>query len=248
MAPITGQSVLIIGGSSGMGFAVAELALADKLRVTIASSSESRVKDAVQRLKAATPDGEVAGFTANLAGDDPEAELEKLFKSATKDGLLDHVVYTAGRAQGKAVAEVDLASSIEMARLPVFVPFLIAKLAPNYLNPGYKSSITFTSGQIVEKPLPGYSIMAALVSASHALTRNLALDLAPRRVNIVAPGPTETELWGEHAGFFRDMATKQSPLGKPGAPSDVAEAYIYLMKNQDATGSIVSTNGGIVLK
>ncbi|KAH7303815.1 putative short chain dehydrogenase/ reductase, partial [Stachybotrys elegans] len=247
MAPITGQSVLVIGGSSGMGFAVAKLALADKLRVTIASSSESRVQDAVERLKAATPGGEVAGIAGDLAGEDPEAELEKIFKAATKDGLLDHVVYTAGRAQGKPVSEVDLASSIQMARMPVFVPFLIAKLAPKYLNPGYTSSITFTSGQVAEKPVPGYSVMAALVSASHALTRNLALDLAPRRVNVVAPGPTETELWGEHASFFREMAVKQSPLGKPGAPSDVAEAYIYLMKNQDATGSIVSTNGGVVL-
>ncbi|RYP74221.1 hypothetical protein DL771_003154 [Monosporascus sp. 5C6A] len=248
MAPITGHSILVIGGSSGIGFAVAKLALAEKARVMVASSSETKVKNAVQRLFAASPGSYITGYAVDLAGGDPEGQLEKLLTKATLPGPLDHIVYTAGRAQGKPVSDLDLDSSIEMARLPLFLPLLIAKLGPMFLKPGYTSSIIFTSGQVAEKPLPGYSVLASFASALHGLTRNLALDLAPLRVNVVAPGPTETELWGDHSSVIREMTIKQSPLGKPGSPDDVAEAYIYLMKNQDATGSIVSTNGGVVLK
>ncbi|KAI0472608.1 putative short chain dehydrogenase/ reductase [Xylariaceae sp. FL0804] len=248
MAPIAGHSVLIIGGTSGMGFGVAKLALAEKVKVHIASSSAAKVKDAVERLRASPGGGDVSGHTIDLMGESPEAELEELLKSATASGPLDHIVYTAGRAAGKPIAEIDLATAVEMARMPLFVPLLVAKLGPAYLKEGYASSMIFTSGQVVEKPMPGYSVLASLVAGSHAMVRGLAIDLAPRRVNLVAPGPTETELWGESAAFMRKMVSEQSPLGKPGAPEDVAEAYIYLMKNQDATGSIVSTNGGIVLK
>ena len=96
--------------------------------------------------------------------------------------------------------------------------------------------------------MPGYSVMSAYAAAQHGLARNLAVDLAPRRVNVVSPGATETELWGEHTEMLRGMAAQNSLLGKAGVPDDVAEAYIYLMKNADATGSIVSSNAGSSLK
>ncbi|KAI0181205.1 putative short chain dehydrogenase/ reductase [Hypoxylon sp. FL1284] len=248
MAPISGQSLLVIGGSSGMGFSVAKLALAENMRVVISSSNEARVKDAVSRLKAASPSGNVTGYTIDLAGEDPESRLQKLFTDATASEPLDHIVYTAGRAQGKPIAEIDLESAIQLARVPLLVPILVAKLGPKFLRSGYTSSITFTSGRVVEKPVPGYSVLTGFAAGLHGLARNLALDLAPLRVNVVAPGATETELWGEHRDFLRDMASKDSLTGRAASPDDVAEAYIYLMKNVDATGAIVSSNGGVTLK
>ncbi|KAI1781301.1 putative short chain dehydrogenase/ reductase [Hypoxylon cercidicola] len=248
MAPISGQSILVIGGSSGIGFSVAKLALAENVRVVIASSSEAKVNDAIRRLKAASPAGDVSGYTIDLADEDPESRLEKLLADASAPGPLDHIVYTAGRAEGKPIAEVDLDSVIRLARVPFFVPVLVAKLGPKYLRSGYTSSITFTSGRVVEKPVPGYSLMSGYASALHGLARNLAVDLAPLRVNVVAPGATETELWGDYRDVMREMTSKESLLGRPASPDDVAEAYIYLMKNVDATGAIVSSNGGATLK
>ncbi|KAH7364626.1 hypothetical protein BKA65DRAFT_491770 [Rhexocercosporidium sp. MPI-PUGE-AT-0058] len=245
MAPITGQNILIIGGSSGMGFAVAKLALAEKANVIIASSSKDRVDAAVKRLKG---DSHVTGYTVNLGGDDVEAQLEKLFTEATKTGSLDHVVCTAGKGQSPPLADTDVATAIAAARLPVIVPILIGKIAPKFLKSSYTSSITFTGGAIAEKPVPGYGVLSAFIAGLHNLGKCLAVDLAPLRVNVVAPGSTETEMWGDYASFMRDMSSKNSLLGKPAKPEDVAEAFVYLMKNIDATGSVVSTNGGAPLK
>ncbi|KAI6087398.1 putative short chain dehydrogenase/ reductase [Hypoxylon rubiginosum] len=248
MAPISGQCILVIGGSSGIGFSVAKLALAESVRVVIASSNETKIRYAITRLKEEFPAGNVSGFTIDLAGEDPETQLEKLFSHASALGPLDHIVYTAGRAEAKPIAEVDLESAIRLARVPFFVPVLVAKLAPKYLRSKYTSSITFTSGQVAEKPIPGYSLLSGYATALHGLARNLAVDLAPLRVNVVAPGPTETELWGNYRDILRKAASEGSLTGRPGSPDDVAEAYIYLMKNVDATGAIVSSNGGTILK
>ncbi|PNY29984.1 Uncharacterized protein TCAP_00105 [Tolypocladium capitatum] len=248
MAPIAGHNVLVIGGSSGMGFAVAKLALAEKANVIIASSNKDKVDGAVKRLKGDSRSGQVAGYTVDLGGEDVEAQLEKLFTEATKAGPLDHVVYTAGKGQSPALADTDLATAVSMARLPVVVPLFIGKIAPKFLKSGYTSSITFTGGAVAEKPVPGYGVLAAFVAGLHTLGKCLAVDLAPLRVNVVAPGATETELWGAYADFLRDMSSKNSLLGKAAKPEDVAEAFVYLMKNVDATGSVVSTNGGAPLK
>lgn len=247
MAPLEGQYLLIIGGSSGMGFSAAKLALAGGAKVAIASSSANKVQDAVSRLDG---DKQVSGHVVDLAGADPEAALENLLNDATQGGQqpLDHIINTTGRGQPKPISEIDLASANELARLPLFVPLLLGKLAPRFLKAGPNSSLILTSGQVAEKPIPGYSVLAAFVSAQHGLARNLAVDLAPLRVNVVAPGPTETEMWGEHRDAIREMVVGQSMLGKPASPDEVAEAYIYLVKNTDATGSIVSSNGGATLK
>lgn len=231
-----------------MGFAVANLALAEKANLIIASSNKVKVDVAVNRLKAGSPSGQVAGYTVDLAGEDVEAQLEKLFTEATKAGPLDHIVYTAGKGQSPALADTDLATAMSTARLPVIVPIFIGKIAPKFLKSGYTSSITFTGGTLAEKPIPGYGVLSAFVAGLHTLGKCLAVDLAPLRVNVVAPGATETEMWGPYADVLRDMSSKNSLLGKPGKPEDVAEAFVYLMKNIDATGSVVSTNGGAPLK
>src|ERR1700712_4203610 len=102
MPSIAGQSLLVIGGSSGIGFAVAKLAIADGARVSIASSNPIRVADAVTRLKSFSPGAQVAGYQIDLRQDDTEARLEKLFAEvvlASDDShKLDHIVFTAGDA------------------------------------------------------------------------------------------------------------------------------------------------------
>lgn len=80
------------------------------------------------------------------------------------------------------------------------------------------------------------------------MARNLALDLAPLRVNLVSPGSTDTGLWGPNRAQMREIVAKNALLGKAGSAEEVAEAYIYLMKETNATGSCVSSNGGFLIK
>lgn len=86
------------------------------------------------------------------------------------------------------------------------------------------------------------------MAAQHRLARNLAVDLAPLRDNVVAPGPTETEMWGARRAAVREVVVGRSLLGKAGSADEAAEAYVYLVRNTDATGSVVSSDGGVSLQ
>ncbi|KAI0130366.1 hypothetical protein BJ170DRAFT_619941 [Xylariales sp. AK1849] len=101
---------------------------------------------------------------------------------------------------------------------------LVAILAPKFPREGYTPSVIVTTGQVAEKPLPGYSILSAFAAAIHGLVRNLVLDRASLRFNVVAPGPTETELWGEQRDALRKIFEEQALLGKAGDPDDIAVA------------------------
>ncbi|KAK8134765.1 hypothetical protein PG984_006777 [Apiospora sp. TS-2023a] len=248
MAPLQGQYLLIIGGSSGIGFS-AKLALAGGAKVAIASSSPDKVQDAVSSLVGDGGNKQVSGHVVDLAGADPEVALEQLLSEATQDGQqsLNHIINTAGRGQPNPSPRSSCPPPPTSPASPLY-PLLLGKLAPQFLKPGPNSSLILTSDQVAEKPIPGYSVLTAFVSAQHGLARNLAQNLAPLRVNVVAPGPTEAEMWGAQRGAIRDIVVGQSLLGKPASPDEVAEVYVYLVKNTDATGSIVSSNGGVTLK
>lgn len=252
MPSITGQSILVIGGSSGIGAAVAQLAAAQGVRVAIASSNPARVAHAVKRVEAAVPEAKITGYTIDLNSDDIEPHLVKLFTDVTAahGEPLDHVVYTAGVFNIKPIEQTTADYLRDCAQLGLIAQVLVAKLAPRFLNKSYHSSLTFTSGRIAEKPVQGYAVAAAWAAALFGLTRTLALDLAPIRVNYVSPGPTDTEMWGEgeQRAHRREMFTKTALLGKPGSAEEVAEAYIYLMKDSNNTGSCVSTSGGVLLQ
>ncbi|KAI8632689.1 putative short chain dehydrogenase/ reductase [Xylariaceae sp. FL1651] len=249
MPSISGQHVLVIGGSSGMGFAVAKLCLAENVRVAIASSNQTKVDDAIKRL---STEGKTkpTGYTIDLNSNAVEANLESLLDAVTKQGSdpLDHIITTAGKPDMKPLTDVSMEYLTKTATVPVFASILLAKVGTKYLHKKYTSSIIFTSGQVAEKPQPGYFLFAAYGAALHGLVRSLALDLAPFRFNVVSPGATETELWGEHREMLRGIVSEKSLLGKPASPDEVAEAYIYLMRNTDATGSLVSSNAGSTLQ
>ena len=261
MPSIAGQSILIIGGSSGIGFAVAKLALLEGVRsVAIASSNESKVQNAVSRLKSsASPKNDqlISGHICTLGDEDTEARLADLLTAVTTTnggGLLDHIIFTAGRPVPRPFQEIDLPYLISAARIPLLTPLLLAKHAPKYLksSPSYTSSLIFTSGRVAEKPVPGYTVFSSYDAAG--MTRALALDLkdAGVRVNLVSPGSTDTEMWAtageEMRQKMREMSAKMAFLGKSGTPEEVAEAYVYLMKDTNTTGVSIESNGGWLLQ
>lgn len=252
MSPISGQSLLVIGGSSGIGAAVAKLAASQGVHVSIASSNPSRVADAVKNIESSVPDAHIVGYTCDVNSEDVESRLEKLLNdiTASTGRQLDHIVYTANVYNLKPLSEVTVDYLRTSGQFPFVVPLLLAKLAPRFLSKSYNSSLTITSGAIADRPRKGFVVGSAWATALFGITRGLALELAPIRVNVVSPGATDTEMWGndEQRAQRREMHSKIALLGKTGQAEEVAEAYIYLMKDSNNTGSCVNTSGGALVQ
>ncbi|KAF4625197.1 hypothetical protein G7Y89_g12971 [Cudoniella acicularis] len=216
------------------------------------TSNAARVDNAVKKIQAAIPQANISGFTVDVSQDDVEAGLEKLFADVTKaiGRPLDHIVYTAVRLDFRLLQNVTIEFLRSDAQFLFNVPILIAKIAPKHMKQSHTSSITFTSGQIAEKPYKGLAVASGWGAALIGLTRSFALDLAPIRVSLVSPGTTDTETQGPEEVRAKRMAevAKTALLDKVGTPEEVGEAYIYLMKDNNNTGSVVISSGGSLLK
>jgi NAD(P)-dependent dehydrogenase (short-subunit alcohol dehydrogenase family) len=250
MPSISGQSIIVIGGSAGIGYGVARLALKEGVRVAIVSSNPNRVAAAVENLKKEVPNGQVTGYDCNLKTEDVEARLEKVLTEvvSANGGPLDHIVFTAGdQLATKPLNEIDIDFIHAAGQVRFVAALLVAKLAPRILKNSFTSSYILTTGSVAQKPLPDWSVVASYMCGLQAMARNLAVDLKPIRVNIVSPGAVDTELWGPNREAIVAQFSKTGILGKIGSAEEVAESYIYSMKDTNATGSMVSTNGGGLL-
>lgn len=248
MPPIKGQSILVLGGSSGIGAGVAKLAAAEGVLVSIASSNPTRVSNAVKAIQNSVPNAQITGYTIDLNTDDVESRLEKLLEeiTTTTGRPLDHIITTAIALSLKPLADTNIDFLRGSGQFGLVIPILIAKLAPRFLNQSFTSSLTFTSGRIADRPVKGFTTQAFFAAGLAGLTRALALDLAPVRVNLVSPGATDTEMWG--SGDAREQRRayhiQTALLGKVGSAEEVGEAYIYLLKDTNATGTTVNSSGG----
>lgn len=254
---LSGARVLVIGGSSGLGFTAAEASLEHGATVIISSSQQSRIDAAVARLQKSYPSlaAQVSGHACDLSKEaDLESNIQTLLASATDDGAkkLDHVIYTAGDPLAMMKLQDATMERIKQAGMVRFFgPLMVAKHAPAHMNPGPASSIILTTGSVSQKPRPDWTVVGSFATGLQGMCRGLALDLKPLRVNLISPGAVDTELWSgmpEEAreGMFKHIA-KTMPTGTVGRAQDVAEAYLYLMKDWNATGSMVSTNSGYLI-
>jgi len=243
---LQGKHVLVIGGTSGLGYAVAEASLESGASVTVSSSSPSRVQAAISGLQTSYPGTKVAGYACDLSKPTVEQDIEALF---AQTGKVDHIVFTAGdKLDPSPLQETTLQSMYASGQVRFFAPLLVAKVGARYLSPGPESSITLTTGSVAEHPQPGWAVIAGFGAGLHGMARNLALDLKPIRVNLVSPGAVETPLWndiGKEAkeALFKQLVEKH-PTGRIGQPEDVAEAYLWLMKDANATGTVAYSNSG----
>ncbi|KIW20536.1 hypothetical protein PV08_01111 [Exophiala spinifera] len=250
---LAGKRVLLVGGTGGVGISVAQ-ALVDSGAVVILSSSrEQKVREVCAALANDYPEAKdrISGHACDLASADVEANVEALFKKI--GGVVDHIVYMAGdRLPTIPLEEVTLEKWQKCNQVRTIAAILVAKVGTRYMKKDRHSSIVLTGGSISEKPIAGGWSMLALIGAGlNGLARQLAFDLAPIRVNTVAPGVIETDLWqgmGEEGkrAFFQAHESN-IPTGKVGQPEDLAEAYLYCLKDANATGIVVHSNSGTFL-
>lgn len=223
------------------------------MRVFISSSNPARISSAVDSLHEEFPAGSIDGFPCDLKSLNVEFNLENLFTQviAVNNGvLLDHIVFTAGdKLATKVLSEIDIDFIRTAGQVRFIAPLLIGKLAFRFIKRSYISSFTITNGAVAQKPLPDWSVVAGYMSGLEGVARNLAVDLKPIRVNLVTPGLVDTELWGtgEERKAIVEELSKKAFQGRIASAKEVGEAYMYLLKDTNATGSVVSTNGGYLL-
>lgn len=230
--------VLVIGGTSGIGLGVAR-AVADRGGAPIVVS---RRQSSVDRALADLPDG-ASGATVDLT------DGRALDRLAEQVGDVDHLVYTAGE-------------SLELARLTDLTPEMTTGFFHTRLVGALSAvrafrsrlraggSVTLTSGTAAWQPRFGV-LPVALCGAMNALTTALAVEIAPIRVNAVAPGLVRTPLWdalseGDRETLYREES-QRIPLGRVGEVADVARAYVYCMEQVFSTGTVLTVEGGSLL-
>jgi NAD(P)-dependent dehydrogenase (short-subunit alcohol dehydrogenase family) len=249
---LASKRVLIIGGSSGIGYSVAEALLESRATVIISSSNPSRVSSSISSLLKSYPSAKerLSGHACDLSDPDTlEPNIVSLFEKCSSP---DHVIFTAGdKLAHTGLQDADFAFIQKAGMVRFFAPLLVAKHAARVLPKSPSSSLTLTTGSVSEHPIPNWTVVGSYASGLHAMTRGLALDMKPVRVNLVSPGAVETPLWGDmDKEAFEKMKKSfeaRTTTGVFAQPEDVAEAYIYLLKDQNVTGSMISTNGGGLL-
>ena len=233
---LEGKRVVVIGGGTGIGFAIAELACELGATIVIGSSKKTNVSAAVERLQGAT------GFTVDLRN---EASVTGFFGQV---GAFDHLAITAGDWGGPmfvSIQDLDLTQAQELFTVRFWGVLAAVKYGCRKI--AQDGSITLTSGMLAHRPRKGAPMATVIGGAAEHLTRGLAIDLAPVRVNAVSPGLILTDHVKQMPEAMRQSMVALLPVPRAATPAEAAKAYAYLMLNGYATGQILPVDGGGLL-
>jgi NAD(P)-dependent dehydrogenase (short-subunit alcohol dehydrogenase family) len=235
---LANSTVVILGGSSGIGLATARAAQAEGAKVIITGRSHDRLLAAGKELGAAVR-------TVTLDVQD-EAGTRALFGELER---VDHVFITAG----EIIFDPRLKGEPATVRPALDTRFWGAFNAAKYAAPkmGAGGSITFMSGTAAIRPLAGAAVGTASCAAVEGFARALAVELKPIRVNVIQPGLVDTpflDLFGkERRDALIAEYSKKILVGRPGAAEEIADAVLFLMRNGFVTGITLTVDGGGVL-
>jgi NAD(P)-dependent dehydrogenase (short-subunit alcohol dehydrogenase family) len=230
---LVGQTVVVIGGSAGIGLETARLARAEGADVVLAGRNPERLEQAAHDL----------GATSTAAVDaNDSAALESFFGQL---GPIDHVLVTAGGPYYSLLADMDFKEARHALQEHPMLMFGVARYAAPKVRPG--GSLLFMGGTGGRRPgVP--AITAAMTATLPALTAGLALEIAPVRVNLIAAGfvdtPLSASLLGDQLDERRNELRVTLPIRRVVGPEDVAALAVHLMVNTALTGATFDIDGG----
>jgi NAD(P)-dependent dehydrogenase (short-subunit alcohol dehydrogenase family) len=232
---LRGQTVVVIGGTSGMGLETARLARAEGAKLILVARNAEQLEKVSREIGAQS----TAAFDATDFD-----QLDKFF-----DGLaapIDHVMVTGPGPYYAPLDEFDFEKAHHDVEAHLFLPIHIARHAAKKVRAG--GTLIFMSGTGGRHPEKGGVLISALTAAMPALTKNLALELAPVRVNLIAAGFVDTQLsatiLGNQLEARRTQLRSTLPIRRVVGPADVAALAVHLMTNTALTGGTYDVDGG----
>jgi NAD(P)-dependent dehydrogenase (short-subunit alcohol dehydrogenase family) len=230
-----GQTVVVLGGSAGIGLETARRAREEGADVVLTGRDPDRLEQAAKEVDALS----TAAFDATDA-----ALLARFFRDL--DGPIDHVMVSGSGPYYAALADLDFEKARRDIDNHLFVPLHVAREAGGKVRSG--GSLLFISGTGGRRRAVGLSLISAMTAALPALTANLAIELAPVRVNLIAPGfvdtPLSARLLGDDLDQRRDELRSTLPIGRVVGPGDVAALAVHIMSNTALTGATYDVDGG----
>jgi NAD(P)-dependent dehydrogenase (short-subunit alcohol dehydrogenase family) len=232
---LLGQTVVVIGGSAGIGLETARRARAEGAKLILTGRDPERLQRAASELDALT--------TAAFDATDPAA-LERFFRNLPP--TFDHVMVTAGSPYYAPLADLDRERARRDFDKHVWLAIAIAQHAVGRVRPG--GTLLFMGGTGGRRRGPGLSLVGAFTAALPALAANLALELAPIRVNLIAAGfvdtPLSASILGDELENRRNQLRATLPIRRVVGPADVAALAVHIMINTALTGATYDIDGG----
>jgi len=232
---LAGQTVVVIGGSAGIGLETARRAVSEGANVILAGRNPERLERAAREL----------GAMSSVAFDATDFERLKRFFDELSSPI-DHVLVTGPGPYYAPVAEFDLDKARRDVEAHLLLPVQVARNATGKLRPG--GTLLFMGGTGGRHTAVGLTFISALTAALPALTKNLALELAPIRVNLIAAGfvdtPLSATLLGDQLDARREKLRTTLPIQRVVGPADIAALAVHLMTNTAITGATFDIDGG----
>jgi NAD(P)-dependent dehydrogenase (short-subunit alcohol dehydrogenase family) len=230
-----GQTVVVIGGSSGIGLETARRAHSEGAEIILAGRDPARLKPPARELGALS--------TAAFDATDPD-RLERFFEGLPKP--IDHLMVSGSGPYYAPLAEMDFAKVHQDLAQHLLLPLHVGRQAAGKVRPG--GSLLFIGGTGGRRRGAGLTLIGALTAALPALVENMAVELAPIRVNLVAPGFVDTalsaSLLGDQLDTRREELRASLPIGRVVGPADVAALAVHVMANAALTGGTYDVDGG----